>query len=758
MRHWTLSVCVLILTMAAAAWGQDPGHPDTMYIGSVSTTAGHKAVVSVNIYNDEELAALTVPLHWDSPAITLDSVSFAGSRIAYIASKPVSIYNGTQGVVFGCIVFVEANIPSGNGLAATLYFNIPTGTPDQFVHIDTTTIDPANPLFTNPDASSFVPIIQPGKITIGNPIPPGHIVMNPVSYSFQGIFGYPSPPGQNLNISDGYGGTFSWTATWKSSWLLVAPPTGSAPSITLVKVLTTGLPIGIYYDTIVVTSPTADNSPQYLPIVLQVIAPPPIIVLSPKLFSVSAIQNGVNPADRVLHITDTMPGSQLNWTATHNSTWLTLSPTSGTAPDSITLSFNIVGLSYGNYYDTIVVSDPYAVNSPQRVPVSLQVVSALPVLALDPPSLYVLVPIGTNVDDKIVRIYNSGQGAMTYSATEGSNRITGLTPSSGSAPVDMAISFKTYVLPTGDYYDTVVVTSPEALNSPQRLPIQIHVTNNPANLAVTPSALSFSYFECWQGVDSLPSMKYLQIQNTGSGRLHWSLTHKASWLVVSADSGLSDASVGVSLDATGLTLGTYYDTITVISNDALSGFRQVQVTLNIIPGSLTPLMVYDSIKTNLPAQEVFGPYEFILGQIGNLYNANPGCMDYHIRSDIPWLKFLDTLGQAPANPPASIVIGQYKYGIYPDSFYIYSNSASNSPIKVRVSLLVWKYHGDNNWDDRINVADIVYLINTIFKFGPRAQPEPMVADCNCDGFYNVADAVYLLNYIFKHGTAPCGNP
>jgi len=61
--------------------------------------------------------------------------------------------------------------------------------------------------------------------------------------------------------------------------------------------------------------------------------------------------------------------------------------------------------------------------------------------------------------------------------------------------------------------------------------------------------------------------------------------------------------------------------------------------------------------------------------------------------------------------------------------------------------------GDTNGDGLTNVADIVFLVNFIFRAG--AAPEPLdVGDVNCDGEVNVGDAVYLIRYIFKGGPAP----
>jgi len=62
--------------------------------------------------------------------------------------------------------------------------------------------------------------------------------------------------------------------------------------------------------------------------------------------------------------------------------------------------------------------------------------------------------------------------------------------------------------------------------------------------------------------------------------------------------------------------------------------------------------------------------------------------------------------------------------------------------------------GDANGDQVVDLADVVYLINYLYKSGPA--PSPLVAgDANCDGEVNLADVIYLINYLYKEGTEPC---
>jgi hypothetical protein len=64
--------------------------------------------------------------------------------------------------------------------------------------------------------------------------------------------------------------------------------------------------------------------------------------------------------------------------------------------------------------------------------------------------------------------------------------------------------------------------------------------------------------------------------------------------------------------------------------------------------------------------------------------------------------------------------------------------------------------GDANADKKVTVADVIYLINYLFKDGPSPNPFPLEqGDVNCNGHVTVADVVYLINYLFKGGDPPC---
>jgi hypothetical protein len=65
--------------------------------------------------------------------------------------------------------------------------------------------------------------------------------------------------------------------------------------------------------------------------------------------------------------------------------------------------------------------------------------------------------------------------------------------------------------------------------------------------------------------------------------------------------------------------------------------------------------------------------------------------------------------------------------------------------------------GDVNTDGVVDVGDVVYLINYLYKSGP--VPYMLIlGDTNRDGNIDVADVVFLINYLFRNGPPPVDLP
>lgn len=152
-------------------------------------------------------------------------------------------------------------------------------------------------------------------------------------------------------------------------------------------------------------------------IAVTVTAPPTIsFSLSPTNMSFSGQQSTTLPGQQ-LWINNTNTGT-LNWTASSNQTWLTLSQYSGTGGGYIYAYASTAGLAVGTYYGTITISAPGATLTPQTVSVTFTV-TAPP----SPPSTPTpLSPNGTQYPSSQTSVplsWGSSTGATSYTVQVG---------------------------------------------------------------------------------------------------------------------------------------------------------------------------------------------------------------------------------------------------------------------------------------------------------------------------------------------------
>ena len=62
--------------------------------------------------------------------------------------------------------------------------------------------------------------------------------------------------------------------------------------------------------------------------------------------------------------------------------------------------------------------------------------------------------------------------------------------------------------------------------------------------------------------------------------------------------------------------------------------------------------------------------------------------------------------------------------------------------------------GDVDASGVINSADLIFLVNFVFKSGPGPLPVAEAGDADASGVINSGDLVYMVNYIFKSGPPP----
>ena len=337
------------------------------------------------------------------------------------------------------------------------------------------------------------------------------------------------------------------------------------------------LAAGVYEDTVVVTATGAPPGSPDTTIVTFLIQQP-VLVVSPASINHSANANSGLIFHDTLHISNSGTGP-LTWTATKDSSWLTFdTPASGSAPTSLALTITPGARPAGTYtaHDTIKATG--ANGSPFIIPVTLTVYQ--PVLAVSPASVTDSANVGTTATrSAVLSITNTDGGTLTWNATESPNA-TWLSgpPSSGSAPGSLTLTLDPSGLAAGVYSTTVVVTSPDANNSPINVPVQFFI-RQPV-LSVAPGSVSDT---ATLGVSPTKTAT-LTVANGDGGVLAWrdSAAQQSSWLGLSPRTAGGPGAITVSLNPANLGAGTYRDTVIVTSAGATGTPARIPVRFDIL--------------------------------------------------------------------------------------------------------------------------------------------------------------------------------
>jgi outer membrane protein assembly factor BamB len=98
----------------------------------------------------------------------------------------------------------------------------------------------------------------------------------------------------------------------------------------------------------------------------------PVLIVSPPGISMHAFVGGPNPAPASLSVANGGSGT-LSFTASTDQPWLGVTPGSGSAPATETVTASVAGLAAGTYAGNVTITAPGASGSPAVVPVALTV-------------------------------------------------------------------------------------------------------------------------------------------------------------------------------------------------------------------------------------------------------------------------------------------------------------------------------------------------------------------------------------------------
>jgi len=135
-----------------------------VWVDAVTVAKGAKGSFKVHYYGVEPVRAMVIPLTYPV-GMKIDSVSYVGSMVDYIATRPVRIDNQSRVVLMTSIPTTEPDIPAKEGVFATVFFSL--GPDAVSGPIEEGFVPPGNYLtYVDTTSNLAEPQFEPGKVTI----------------------------------------------------------------------------------------------------------------------------------------------------------------------------------------------------------------------------------------------------------------------------------------------------------------------------------------------------------------------------------------------------------------------------------------------------------------------------------------------------------------------------------------------------------------------------------------------------------------
>jgi len=420
------------------------------------------------------------------------------------------------------------------------------------------------------------------------------------------------PASQQLNVVSNTGTlNFSVTSSPVVSWLIISP-TFSSASTTATPVTLSVNPSGLSagnYSTTVFVSPNGQAPVAAIPVSL-VVSSNPLLKLSSTALTYTAQFAGLAPADQQVQVTTSGGSGTVGFTASSDSSWLSVNPTSGTASSTattLTIHVNPQSLQVGNYTGVITVHPTNGDQYSETISVTLTVGSASQLYA-GPSQLLFSYELGLNTPlPQLVQVTSLGQPATFTLTTSTSNCGTGwlgVTPSSLTTPATLSVSVVTSGMVAGTCSGNVVISYNNGTGTTTlSVPVTVNVSNNGTPL------LSVGFPQTTNGFgleivqqNASPINRIISLTSTDTTQVSFAVNTFSSpttWLFAAAQGTTTPQTLTVQINPSGLAPGTYNGTLQIFSNGLPSGALNMPITL-IVNSSVTVAVAPSTLSFTQP--------------------------------------------------------------------------------------------------------------------------------------------------------------
>ena len=442
----------------------------------------------------------------------------------------------------------------------------------------------------------------------------GGLSAAPPALAFTHVIGSVAPAAKTVSVAGTSG--LSWTASSNQSWVVLGGTSGSTPSTMVMGVDPTGLAVGTY--TAKVTFSAAGKT-AIVDVSLSVNAV--ALQTSASALSYSGI-NGAPIAAQSLDVSMNN-GNAVSWSATASPGWVVLSKTSGTTPDTLSVSVDpSIGPLASGTYGTTVTFTASAGGSPLTATVNVSLTLTKAALSLSPSALVLGGANGRDLSSKSVQLgLNTGANAYAWTATPSNTWMTASSTAStaSSTPVTVNVAPDRTGLQGGTRSGSLAFSATVngdlvSTSLPVTFNLEAHkllVADNGVALASMPALSTLT--------------KTVRVTDNLGGATPWSASSDQTWLSVTA-SGTAGGDLVLTANPTSLGANSLsLATVTITSSDStVENAETVRVGLWV--GSATPAAVIVSGTFAEAVADPIRPYAYVHAGGGSisLYNVHTG--------------------------------------------------------------------------------------------------------------------------------------
>ncbi len=256
-----------------------------------------------------------------------------------------------------------------------------------------------------------------------------------------------------------------FTISSNMDWLDVTPTTSTTTDTVTLRVNTDTLPRGVYTGTLRFRDHTLNDSSLSVGVRLNIYTP--TMELSSDTLSFIMFEGITDSSSQLVSVDNSSLGS-FSWTASENSSWLTLSSYSGLSSDTLSVSVEPSALSAGLYTEYVIFSTFDANGSPDTLVIQLQIVNDMPYIQTTPDSVFIYTDSIINYTLPVV-VTNFGTDTLHWSATSSGNWFT-LDTTNGTDGDSVVVSIDSSTA-YGRYTGYVEITDSLSFNKSVRVPL-----------------------------------------------------------------------------------------------------------------------------------------------------------------------------------------------------------------------------------------------------------------------------------------------